>query len=396
MTIEAEDITTSEEKALLKEWFETVQFDVEYPGVPPMKDEVDDEETRAAAIADWFRDGGPVPRDIDDSIWSLVDEDEIGMSRLAARAIYQQELEFQEMFGRFNPNHSKTTGQFASTKGGIGGLAIAASKTSAATLSPEMADRAKAVEGSIGSARKTIATEVTHTLPGGAWHPDRDKIHREIADEVYARSAHIPNDRKAVVAGGLGGAGKTTVLTKYAGVKTDDYLTLNPDDIKEEFAKRNLIPEVPGHDLSPMERAALVHEESSRVTQLIAKKAYADGKNVMWDITMSSQGSVQARLDALKKHGYTDVRGVFVDIPTEVSVSRAMSRYERGQKAYMTSGKGLGGRYVPPVIIRAQKTSSGGTINRANFEDMKNQFSSWSVYDNSVDGRAPELIKESK
>ena len=161
------------------------------------------------------------------------------------------------------------------------------------------------------------------------------------------------------------------------------------------MAKQGLIPEVPGHpDLSPMERAALVHEESSRITSLVADMALRDGKNMMWDITMSSESSVAKRVAALKAAGYQEINGVFVDIPVEVSVNRAMSRYRRGADGYR-AGKGPGGRFVPPAIIRAQRTSTGETINRGVFDKIKGEFSQWSMYDNSVDGRAPELMGKS-
>ena len=39
------------------------------------------------------------------------------------------------------------------------------------------------------------------------------------------------------------------------------YLMINPDDIKEEMARRGMVPEIEG--LSPMEASDLVHEESS-------------------------------------------------------------------------------------------------------------------------------------
>lgn len=261
---------------------------------------------------------------------------------------------------------------------------------------PEFEARAARVGKVVGEARKTIATEHTHTTPSGAWTRERDRVHREIADELYAKAAGVPNERRAVVAGGLGGAGKTTVLTKHAGIDPKEYLTLNPDDVKEVMAGRGLIPEVPGHpDLSPMERAALVHEESSRITSLMADRALREGKNMMWDITMSSESSVTKRIAALKTAGYGEVRGVFVDIPVEVSVSRAMSRYRRGADKHL-AGSGPGGRYVPPAIIRAQRTESGETINLGVFDKIKDSFTEWSVYDNSVTGRDPKLMRKGR
>lgn len=258
----------------------------------------------------------------------------------------------------------------------------------------EFEARQKMVADTIGEARKTLATDKTHTTADGAWLPERDKLHREIANELYAKADNVPRDGKAVIAGGLGGAGKSTVLRDHAGIDQSQYLTLNPDDVKELMADRGLVPEVPDHpDLSPMERAALIHEESSRITKLLADMAYRDRRNIIWDITMSSEGGVTSRLADLDSNGYT-TRGVFVDIPVEVSVERALTRYRRGQDQYR-GGKGMGGRFVPPAIIRAQKTSGGQTVNRVVFDRLTGRFTGWSVYDNSVTGRPPQLVNDS-
>jgi hypothetical protein len=48
------------------------------------------------------------------------------------------------------------------------------------------------------------------------------------------------------------------VLGKHAGIDLTRYLTINPDDVKEEMGRRGLIPDVPG--LSPMEASDLVHD----------------------------------------------------------------------------------------------------------------------------------------
>ena len=76
----------------------------------------------------------------------------------------------------------------------------------------------------------------------------------------------------AVVAGGLGGAGKTTVLGDHEGIDPTKYLTINPDDLKEELAQRGMIPKVDG--LSPMEASDLVHEESSYLARQLALRAH--------------------------------------------------------------------------------------------------------------------------
>ena len=85
-------------------------------------------------------------------------------------------------------------------------------------------------------------------------------MHDSIIDDLYARASDVPCEQRAIIAGGLPGAGKSTVLERYAGIDRSQYLTINPDDVKEEMARRDMIPPVSG--LSPMEASDLVHEES--------------------------------------------------------------------------------------------------------------------------------------
>ena len=194
------------------------------------------------------------------------------------------------------------------------------------------------------------------------------------------------------MAGGLGGAGKTTILTQYAGIDMSQYLMINPDDMKEEMARRAMIPEVRG--LSPMEASELVHEESSYLANQLALRAQSDGKNLIWDITMSSKESVTKRINELTSAGYTHIAGVFVDIPVEISLRRIESRHREGHSQYR-AGNGLGGRYVPPEVIESQRDQEWGSKNMRAFDAVKQRFSNWSIYDNSVDGRQPVLVKAS-
>jgi predicted kinase len=193
------------------------------------------------------------------------------------------------------------------------------------------------------------------------------------------------------MAGGLGGAGKSTVLEAHAGIDRSQYLTINPDDVKVELARRGMVPQVDG--LSPMEASVLVHAESSHIAKRISRRAEAAGINVIWDITMSSPQSTEARISSLRGAGYK-VDGIFVDIPIETSVSRADARHRDGQEAYR-EGVGVGGRYVPPELIRAQADPDWSSQNRKTFEAVKDRFDRWSQYDNSVDGRPPVLVEAS-
>lgn len=131
-------MTAAEEKALLSGWFDTVQFDVDYAGIPPMEDEDDDEESRSSQLIDWFQNiaSGMPPEDIDEDIWSTLDEAALGMSRSTARSIYRQEMEFQQLFGRANPYHDEK-GKFAKGSSGGGGIATS---TKTANLSDTQAE----------------------------------------------------------------------------------------------------------------------------------------------------------------------------------------------------------------------------------------------------------------
>jgi hypothetical protein len=179
------------------------------------------------------------------------------------------------------------------------------------------------------------------------------------------------------------------VLSEHANVERSRYLTINPDGIKEVMAKRGLIPQLGG--LSPMEASDLVHEESSHIAKLLAGRAMRDGKNIIWDITMSSVRSTEQRLDDLDRAGYS-TRSIFVSIGIAEAVRRADARHRQGHEDYR-AGIGFGGRYVPPEVIEAQADSEWGSVNRRTFEQVKTRFVGWAVYDNSVTGRDPELIE---
>ena len=259
-----------------------------------------------------------------------------------------------------------------------------------------LAEHVKAVESQVDAAVKAgLSTDAQFSLDGKGqvWAPERAKLHNEIVQDLYAKAAHVPNEGKGLFSGGLGGAGKTTTLgNPKTGIDQSQFLTINPDDIKEILAERGMVPDIPGEvKLSPMEKVALIHEESSHIANLLAQLAYADKKNVTWDITMASEGSVAKRIAEMKKNGYTNLDAIFVDIPVEGSVTRAMARYQRGMEAYR-NGKGMGGRYVPPSVIRKNASTSFSSANRKNFEALRDQFDNWQVWDNSVDKRDPRLV----
>jgi predicted kinase len=235
-----------------------------------------------------------------------------------------------------------------------------------------------------------LATDQQHTVDPAreVWSDERDVLHDSIIEDLYARASDVPCERRAIMAGGLPGAGKSTVLERYAGIDRSQYLTINPDVVKEELARRGMIPPVSG--LSPMESSDLVHEESSHLAKRLAHRAQADGKNVIWDVTMASRASTEGRIGALREAGYTQIEGIFVDIPVEESVSRADSRHRQGQADFW-AGDGVGGRFIPAEMIKAHADPEWGSCNRKVFEEVKAHFDHWYRFDNS--GSTPILTE---
>jgi predicted kinase len=236
-----------------------------------------------------------------------------------------------------------------------------------------------------------LATESRYVTDPDAetWTPERRAGHDAIIADLYGAARDVPCERRAILAGGLPGAGKTTVLEHHAAIDRSQYLTINPDEIKERMAKRGMIPEVAG--LTPMEASDLVHEESSHVAKRLARRAMREGKNVIWDITMSSRESTERRISDLRAFDYSRVEGIFVEIPVDIGMRRTEARHREGHGKYR-AGHGLGGRFISAEVIGSQADPEWGSRNQKTFEQVKPQLDAWSLCDNSVDGRAPVLV----
>jgi predicted ABC-type ATPase len=240
-----------------------------------------------------------------------------------------------------------------------------------------------------------LATDDKYTIDddGELWLEEREVFQDAIVKDLYAAAADITSERRAIMAGGLPGAGKTTVLETCTEIDRSRFLTINPDDIKEEMAQRGLIPHVEG--LSPMEASDLVHEECSLIAKRLANVAQAEGKNIIWDITMSSRSTTEQRINELRSNGYAHIEGIFVNIPTEACKERAEARHRVGHEEYR-AGKGEGGRLIPEDLIDRNSDPVWGSSSRRTFEDVKHRFDRWSLYDNSGDGLPPALAHSSE
>lgn len=237
---------------------------------------------------------------------------------------------------------------------------------------------------------ETPTTEALFQLPDGLWTPDRVRQQNELIDQYWQvyRGESVPREGRAIIAGGVSGVGKTTVLQGQPAIENQRYFTINPDDVKELMAARSMIPAIAG--LSPMEASANAHEEASMLAKRLADRAYWLRTNVVWDITMSSEASVRERIAAMREAGYSQIDGVFVDAPLQTARVRVMQRWRRGQEKYW-AGEGLGGRYVPADFIDMSKPDKPGFSSRNEeiFDRVREQFSSTVEYDTS--GAEPVL-----
>lgn len=212
--------------------------------------------------------------------------------------------------------------------------------------------------------------------PGGgySWTPERRRQQVQLVKDLYAKlSQGVGQNGQAMFMGGLGGSGKGHLLnqTPQALLNGQNYMSVNSDDIKEEMARRGMVPSEDGLSrLSPMERAGIIHEESSEMADQLAALAYRDRRNMIWDITMSSPESVQRRIDDLHKYGYGQIDGAFADLSPEEARRRVEKRHRGPEEEYREQqARGgpqpgeepkYGGRYVASYASHLNKASPEG------------------------------------
>jgi hypothetical protein len=235
-------------------------------------------------------------------------------------------------------------------------------------------------------------------LAPGEYTPERLAAHdRLIAD--YKKDVNwdsIPAERQALLSGGLGGAGKGTMLKKM-NIDHEKFVTIDPDSLKGYMSKHGLVPDPVSLGLKdfdppvrPMELAGLIHEESSDLSKRIANMAMDEGRNVILDNTMGSD-SVFKKVNELKDRGY-GVEGVFVDVSIDMSVESALARHMNG-----TVEGGDGGRFVDPKLAAGQepKDPQYRSANRERFNKIAPQLKKATVIDNQAYAQRPTAFSES-
>lgn len=219
-----------------------------------------------------------------------------------------------------------------------------------------------AVARALADGKATSATE-TYDGTGQVWKPHRAAAHRDIVHDMLDKAATVPSGRKAALVGGLHGPARDKLAKTAAPEK--DYLHVSTDRVKEEFARRGLIPHVDG--LSPMEASPLVHDEASHVAGMALREAVRRGKNVALHTPMSDHDTMASHVRALREAGHS-VQGAFADVPGDQAADASQARHRRGHEAWRR-GDSNGAKHIPAALLR---TAAEG--NRAVFDKLRPTF----------------------
>ncbi|KQU32808.1 MULTISPECIES: zeta toxin family protein [Nocardiaceae] len=166
--------------------------------------------------------------------------------------------------------------------------------------------------------------------------------------------------RSAIVTAGVPGAGKSTVLAERI-PDLGHYRVLDADIVKVYLVEQALADGIyddllgrslaDGHNVAPMELAALVHRESTAVIEGIRRHCLRRRENIVIEGTLSYPGYEQTVFDQLADSDYTQLQVLGLEVTAETAHRQATSRWWSGREQWKRGDHDLGGRFTPPAAI---------------------------------------------
>lgn len=202
-------------------------------------------------------------------------------------------------------------------------------------------------------------------LPDGTidyqYTPERQKLHQKIIADMVDKSACITQGAPvAILTGGAPGSGKSSFLKKYAQWLTSDKIFhIDADLVREK------LPEYQGWN------SASGHQETRDIVDQLLKSFDKPCKHdLLYDGTLTNPKKYITLIRNLKKMGYK-VYIAYLDIPKEISIERALKRYQNNK-----GGKTKFGRYVPINVI-----DDFYKVGTAGLNEIKNAVDGYIVVD---------------
>lgn len=157
-----------------------------------------------------------------------------------------------------------------------------------------------------------------------------------ITDYLVDEPAPGGGVREAVITAGVPGAGKSTAVNAILGADASQYRRVDADEIKdallEDAVASNLYADLLGRRLAddkpvaPRELAALVHVESTQISDAVRRHVLTSGEPIIIEGTLAWAEHGTRLLTELQEAGYTRVRVILVEVPEAVAQERALDR----------------------------------------------------------------------
>lgn len=177
--------------------------------------------------------------------------------------------------------------------------------------------------------------------------PERQKVHDEIVQRVFADKVPHEGQATMIMSGGGPASGKSFIskgAEEQFGKET--VVVIDPDKIKA------MLPGYADMAVAGDKAAGFYHEESSALAKRVYQYCLDNNINAVYDGTGDgSIGSVKKKIQAARDAGYK-ARGEYVTVNTDEALRRNEKRYQDGIEAYKKGETDIPPRKPPEKMVR--------------------------------------------